>query len=419
MTTRVRTLSKPLLPLWCATLVAALAGCSEAKPPEFRFNMEGINADDYRITGDEPDDEAKKDKQWVVDQYKNIATDLYAAFGTPDNPYAFPETGLDLKKLRLAAGPAASDEHGTTGGLFRVHCAHCHGVTGDGQGPTALFLNPYPRDYRRGVFKFTSTEQGRRPTLDDLKRTITNGIQGTAMPSFKLLPEDEIDALAEYVKYLSMRGELETLLFLHILDEDDVPLDRDGLFEDLMVSVNAWDEAEDMVVEPDPDTVPDTSTHAEMLASIERGKQVFRDAKNAQCIKCHGPTGLGDGGGEELFDDWNKEKIVKGVELYGLPPQELKPRNLTLGIYRGGRRPIDLYRRIFAGIKGTPMPAAGKVLKPEQIWDVINYVRSLPYPEYYDHLRAEAEGGHTDEGQVHADVSRAEEPSLSFNEAQD
>jgi hypothetical protein len=42
-----------------------------------------------------------------------------------------------------------------------------------------------------------------------------------------------------------------------------------------------------------------------------------------------------------------------------------------------------LYYRIHAGIKGTPMPAAGPslgvkgVLTPEEIWHVVNYIRSL------------------------------------------
>ncbi len=41
--------------------------------------------------------------------------------------------------------------------LYRRHCLHCHGVSGAGDGPTAPFLYPRPRDYRKGLFKFTST----------------------------------------------------------------------------------------------------------------------------------------------------------------------------------------------------------------------------------------------------------------------
>ena len=50
-----------------------------------------------------------------------------------------------------------------------------------------------------------------------------------------------------------------------------------------------------------------------------------------------------------------------------------------------GGRPVDLYRRIFAGVNGTPMPQAGadannpSGLTPEEIWHIVAYVRSLPY----------------------------------------
>ena len=70
-------------------------------------------------------------------------------------------------------------------------------------GPTALFLKPYPRDYRQGKFKFKSTERGAKPTDADLQRILRQGIAGTAMPSFDLLPSDQIEALVEYVKSLS------------------------------------------------------------------------------------------------------------------------------------------------------------------------------------------------------------------------
>src|SRR5262249_7496123 len=89
---------------------------------------------------------------------------------------------------------------------------YCHGLTGDGRGPTAKWVNPHPRDYRRGIFKFTSTdlEQGvRRPSRADLMRTLRQGIEGTAMPSFNLLEDEKLDALVSYVIHLSMRGQTE------------------------------------------------------------------------------------------------------------------------------------------------------------------------------------------------------------------
>jgi mono/diheme cytochrome c family protein len=62
------------------------------------------------------------------------------------------------------------------------------------------------------------------------------------------------------------------------------------------------------------------------------------------------------------------------------------PRNLRQGVYRGGRRRIDIFWRIHAGIAGTPMPGVGGsapgvegTVKDEDIWHIVDYVLSLPY----------------------------------------
>ena len=52
-------------------------------------------------------------------------------FGTPNTPYVFAESGLDLAKIELAAGPTGGDESGRQRGLYRQHCVHCHGINGD------------------------------------------------------------------------------------------------------------------------------------------------------------------------------------------------------------------------------------------------------------------------------------------------
>jgi mono/diheme cytochrome c family protein len=67
---------------------------------------------------------------------------------------------------------------------------------------------------------------------------------------------------------------------------------------------------------------------------------------------------------EKSLDDWENP---------------LRPANLNLGMYKGGRRPIDIYWRIAKGINGAKMPAHSSVLKPEQIWDLVNFVLALPY----------------------------------------
>ena len=47
-------------------------------------------------------------------------------------------------------------------------------------------------------------------------------------------------------------------------------------------------------------------------------------------------------------------------------------------MYRGGRRPIDLFSRIHAGIKGSRMPSF-KNTPHEDIWHIVNYVLSIPF----------------------------------------
>ena len=92
------------------------------------------------------------------------------------------------------------------------------------------------------------------------------------------------------------------------------------------------------------------------------------------------PLGRGDGGAVDDF--WPKPGTNEKYSERGLHDfwgNKLAPRDLTKGQYRGGRRPLDLYRRMFAGIKGTPMPAFGTVLKDEEIWDLVNYVMNIPF----------------------------------------
>jgi len=358
-------------------LLAALAtpGCRLSEPPEFRLNLEGRDPKSVSLTQDEA-----------------IRETLAELFGTPDEPRVPEGSGLDLALLQAAAGPVASDAEGTQRGLYRQHCAGCHGISGDGAGPSAALLNPYPRDYRRGIFKFTSTLPGIKPTKDDLRMTLLRGIPGTAMPSFARLPEEELDALVEYVKYLSIRGETEQYLLQLVLDEDEyLPLDKELVRDEgLLPAVEAWQSPEKdpaLVVVPPPR--PPMDTPQDRQASIARGKELYAK-KDSQCVKCHGTAGKGDGEQTDLYDDWNKPKqgvtAAETADLarrFTLPAQQIRPRDFTKGIFRGGSRPEDLYLRIDIGVKGTPMPGVGAapgvkaVLTPEEIWDVVNYVRSL------------------------------------------
>ena len=352
--------------------VLALPGCVGRAPVAFRLNTEGRQPGEISRT-----------------QAEAIAGALETLFGTPDRPETPEDAQLDLDQLRRAAGPFYSDARGNRFGLFRQHCAGCHGITGDGAGPSAGLLDPYPRDFRRGTFKYTSTMSGAKPTRADLHRTLLSGVPGTAMPSFAELPQGECEALVEYVQYLAMRGEVELFLIGLVVDEDEyLPLDMMIVEEDGVLPVTEmWTGAKDMTVTPAPE--PPANTHELLAASVEEGRNLYL-SKTTQCVKCHGPEGRGDGEETELYDDWNKAK--KGITpeqtaamagRFRLPIQRLRARNFHEGVFRGGSRPKDQYWRIHVGIKGTPMPAAGPApgmggsLTPEEIWHVVHYVRWL------------------------------------------
>ncbi len=57
----------------------------------------------------------------------------------------------------------------------------------------------------------------------------------------------------------------------------------------------------------------------------------------------------------------------------------VRPMNLTTGVYRGGRRPIDLYWRIKGGIVPSGMADAAS-LPDKDVWDLVRFVQALPYP---------------------------------------
>jgi mono/diheme cytochrome c family protein len=319
-------------------------------------------------------------------QRQHVATLLEALFGTPDDPFDLSQTGvsyLDTNKLRLAAGPAWSDQPGYRSGLYRKHCVHCHGISGDGAGPTAAFLNPYPRDFRSGSYKFKSTPGREKPTDEDLRRILTHGIPGTAMPTFKLLPQAEIDALVEYVKYLSIRGEVEANLTSSIDEIVSNWKNADELKAVVIERavkpvVEAWELAPESVTNP-----AEPRPEMDRQQSIRNGRELFH---KADCYTCHGESGLGDG---RLFwynlpPDAPPQLTANRVPVHwvnpDLPTQQLRPRNLRMPYLRGGMRPIDLYRRIRNGLGGEELLMPGQsALTEEEIWNLVDYVLSLPH----------------------------------------
>jgi mono/diheme cytochrome c family protein len=296
---------------------------------------------------------------------------LSEIFGTPAKPkVAFKEGEETVKALNLVEKTL---EQGSV--VYRRHCMHCHGVTGDGRGPTAPWVNPTPRDYRQGLFKFLSTDvsvNNRKPRREDIRRTLEHGIEGTSMPSFGLLEEKEKDALVSYVIHLSLRGECERYAMEPILDGSGLEgTVRERIVELLGIYLEAWAKSNNQGIEPGAYPYKENDTD-HLQASIRRGYKLFTDPRgSASCINCHVDFGRQ---APFRYDKWGTL---------------VRPANLTAGVYRGGRRPLDLYWRISGGIDPSQMPRvdfSDKTANKEQwrdadpYWDLVNFVQALPYP---------------------------------------
>lgn len=110
-----------------------------------------------------------------------------------------------LASAALAAGAQAGDlANGKN--VYTTNCQSCHGATGKGDGPVGAALNPRPRDFSAGDFKFDTDGDGKPGTDADLQNLIKNGASkygGSAlMAPWGHLPEKDIADVIAYVRSL-------------------------------------------------------------------------------------------------------------------------------------------------------------------------------------------------------------------------
>jgi len=101
-----------------------------------------------------------------------------------------------LAAYPVALAPSTAPDFARGASVYAENCASCHGATGDGKGPASKGLDPPP-------IAFTDKDRARHRSVFGLYQVIEQGLDGTAMPSFAHLPQDERWALAFYVGSLS------------------------------------------------------------------------------------------------------------------------------------------------------------------------------------------------------------------------
>jgi mono/diheme cytochrome c family protein len=275
-------------------------------------------------------------------------TSTTSASGKPEftDPSSIPELEIKGEKpdgempwsgMSVPAKPAFTPELAEQGHkLFTKACAGCHGADGQGEGPVPQRFDfvsmPANLTKPNESIKIRSTMMESIPLDTDLFRTITRGMPGTAMWSYRKLPEADRWALIAYIKTLS----------------------------------NNYGQ------QPDPEKIPPKPANTEDLRAS--GRLVF----GTVCQNCHGQDGLGsvvplkDHATDKLFPGiaWARKG---GTETLAGSTDEDLARTLLTGFHR--RSPMLSWKNSFYG-SADPSPA-DKIEGDRKLWGTVFYCREL------------------------------------------
>jgi mono/diheme cytochrome c family protein len=244
---------------------------------------------------------------------------------------------------------------------YMLYCYACHGVFGDGHGPSSYGLRPPPRDFTKGIFKFARLRSSDDvPNDEDISRIVLGGLHGTAMLPWNI-PEIELDKVIQYIKTFApekwekkkKNGEM-----VKTLEKFEAPEDP-------------WDTDDE--------------------AGWKSGRDLYHF--RAECVNCHPAYGTK----KELFD-WSSAaakrdpanfKVVGGFREDPYNPvakdspeykQRILPPDFTFNNVRSarpGKELVDLFRLISYGVYPV-MPAwKGAGLSDKDIWALAHYVKHL------------------------------------------
>lgn len=310
---------------------------------------------------------------------------------------------LVLGALILAAPTIAAENQLERGrAIYNFHCYFCHGYSGDARTLAATMLTPPPRD-----FTSIATDEWRPSVFVD---SVRQGRPGTAMPAFQgRLSAQEIDDVVAFIGSVFV-GRADDNILYHSPE-------------------NGWSSTQ--FNSPAAEFVTGRLDLAAPIASLSESQRQGRRIYLGRCVTCHDNVAAGDADGPI----WQSQSVSfprghythkdpasahTGASPYSIhdqPPEleapseqvlagqrlfqancafchaadgtgenwigsfmEPKPRNLG-GPEVTAMTDEELRARIAEGLPGTSMPSWRHVLSPEQIADIVAYIRAAFTPD--------------------------------------
>ena len=294
------------------------------------------------------------------------------------------ETVVDFVRSNFMRTPDAEDvvvKNIEGRKIYNKNCSVCHGDKGN----TAIWarsgLNPPPRD-------FTAPQSRQELTRERMIHSVTNGRPGTGMMPFKTkLQSNQIEAVVDYIREAFIRpgqpvaGSSVAAMDpaqLRILPQDanharmrtgDAGPARSLVSPQRAPATDPHANMRPRTATADPHagmpmapaagvmTMPavmDADMSLPMPGGLKGDKEAGRRFFMSNCFTCHGVTGEGNGPRAH----------------FNIP----RPRNFTSEETRRSFNRVRLFDSITNGKVGTVMPAWSKVLTPQQIADVAEFV---------------------------------------------
>ncbi len=237
--------------------------------------------------------------------------------------YIFAKASEKGPLAKTAIPPEPTVERGKE--IHDEKCSYCHGDSGKGDGPSAKYSSPQPRNFSKSHIKIRSTPFGKIPTDQDIFDRITLGMPGTTMPGWSHLPASDRWSLVLYIKSLGRK-------FKRFVDKGKKHA---------------------------PVVVPELPPFT--LESLASGKELFLQ----NCSGCHGVMGRSDGASTHKIVDLDSDSIW--------PRNLSKPWN-----FRRGNSRKQLFMTLRTGLSTTSMPRfSPRIFNDQKIWDIVHYVQTL------------------------------------------